>query len=60
LGIRGTDLVSALGNKQLWFQDDDVKEERQIRLESTIDGLRQRFGHFSIQRVLISSLRFIY
>lgn len=53
IGVRGTDLVSALGNKQLSFLDDDVKEERQIRLERTIDDLRRRFGHFSIQRALM-------
>jgi DNA polymerase-4 len=51
IGVRGTDLVSAIGNKQLSFLDDDVKEERQIRLESTIDDIRRRFGHFSVQRL---------
>jgi DNA polymerase IV len=28
IGVRGTYLVSAIGNKQLSFLDDDVKEER--------------------------------
>lgn len=55
IGVRGTDLVSAMGNKQLSFLDDDVKEERTIRLESTIDDLRRRFGHFSVQRALMMS-----
>jgi DNA polymerase-4 len=53
VGVRGADLVSAIGNKQLSFLDDDVKEERLIRLESTIDRLRERFGHFSVQRALL-------
>lgn len=55
VGVRGTDLVSSIRNKQLSFPDDDVKEERMIRLESTIDGLRRRFGHFSLQRALMMS-----
>lgn len=50
---RGADLVSAIGNKQLSFLDDDMEEERMIRLESTIDRLRERFGHFSVQRALL-------
>jgi hypothetical protein len=37
VGMRGADLVSALGNKQLSFLDDDIKEEKAIRLESTKD-----------------------
>jgi DNA polymerase IV len=53
IGERGIDLVSALGYKQLLFLDDDVKEERAIRLESTIDDIRRRFGHFSVQRALM-------
>ena len=48
-----TDLLSALGNKQLSFLDDDVKEERQIKLESTIDDIRRRFKYFSVQRALM-------
>jgi DNA polymerase IV len=53
IGVGGTDLVSALGNKQLSFLDDDVKEERSIRLESTIDDQRRRLRHFSVQRGLM-------
>jgi DNA polymerase IV len=53
LGVRGTDLVSASGDKQLSFLPDDVREEQRIRLESTVDKIRERFGHFSIQRALM-------
>ena len=44
--------MSAIGNKQLSFLDDDMKEERLIRLESTIDRLSERSGHFSMQLML--------
>ena len=53
VGVRGADLVSRLRNKHLSFLDDDIKEERMIRLESTVDRLRERFGHFCVQRVLM-------
>lgn len=53
VGVRGADLVSALGNKQLSFLDDDVKEDKAIRLEKTIDDIRRRFGHFSVQRAIM-------
>jgi DNA polymerase-4 len=53
VGVRDADLVSAFGNKKLSFLNDDVKEERLIRLESTIDRVRERFGHFSVQRALM-------
>jgi DNA polymerase IV len=53
IGVRGADLVSAIGNKQLSFLDDDVKEERAFRLESAIDDICRRFGHFSVQRALM-------
>ncbi len=33
----------------------DVKQDRMIRLESTVDKLRERFGHFSMQRVLLKN-----
>jgi DNA polymerase-4 len=48
LGVRGADLVTAAGNLQLDLFDDKKPEAE--GLERTIDSLRRRFGHYSIQR----------
>ena len=53
VGVRGADLVSAMDDKQLAFFDDDAKEERYIKLERTVDDIRRRFGHFSIQKAIM-------
>ncbi len=53
VGVRGSDLTDASGNKQLSFLDDDMREDRRIRLESAVDKLRERFGHFAIQRAVM-------
>ncbi len=47
LGVRGADLVTAAGNIQL-----DLFDCRQDMepLERTIDNIRKRFGHYSVQR----------
>lgn len=48
VGVRGMDLVTADGNIQLdLFDGDNILGET---LERTIDSLRKRFGHYSIQR----------
>lgn len=57
IGVRGSDLVSATGEQQLSFLDDDAREERSIRLEKTVDDIRRRFGHFSIQRAVMMTDR---
>ncbi len=48
LGVRGADLVTAVGNIQLDLFDDTKLEAAD--LERTIDSLRRRFGHYSVQR----------
>jgi DNA polymerase-4 len=48
LGVRGTDLVTADSNIQLDLFDNS-QVDAQI-LEITVDNLRKRFGHYSIQR----------
>lgn len=48
IGVRGADLVTANGNIQLDLFD-ECKVEAET-LEKTIDSLRQRFGHYSVQR----------
>ena len=53
LGVRGTDLSSAGGERQLTFFEDHLGEDKLIRLESTVDKLRGRFGHFCIQKALM-------
>lgn len=53
LGIRAADLVTADQLTQLsWFSDEEHRD-RQRSLEQTIDSLRSRFGHFSVQRGLM-------
>lgn len=48
IGVRGADLVTATGHVQIdLFDGDNLEEET---LEKTIDGLRRRFGHYSVQR----------
>lgn len=48
LGVRGADLVTATGHIQLdlFAKDKTILED----LEKTIDSIRSRFGHCSIQR----------
>jgi DNA polymerase-4 len=53
LGVRGTDLVDASGDRQLSFLPDDVREEKRVNLESAVDKIRERFGYFSVQRALM-------
>jgi len=48
LGVRGADLVTATGHVQIGLFDGDNLESE--TLEKTIDGLRRRFGHYSVQR----------
>lgn len=53
VGVRGADLVNAMDDKQLAFFEDDEKEERHIKLERTVDDIRRRFGHLSIQKAVM-------
>lgn len=48
IGVRGNDLVTADGNMQIDLFDGDHKDAE--TLECTIDELRNRFGHYSVQR----------
>ena len=48
IGVRGADLVTAAGHVQIDLFDGDNREAE--TLEHTIDGLRRRFGHYSVQR----------
>ncbi|MGI6686367.1 MAG: DNA polymerase IV [Bacillota bacterium] len=50
IGVRGTDLVTEGGAIQVSLFMDEEKRKRHEDLEKTVDTLRKRFGHFSIQR----------
>lgn len=52
IGVRVTDLVSADGYTQLSIFDDDNARLKKEFLEKSIDDVRKRFGHYSIQRAL--------
>ncbi len=53
LGIRTTDLVTADTYTQLCLFEDQNKRFKLEALEQSIDDLRKRFGHYSIQRALL-------
>lgn len=50
LGIRVTDLATADGCTQLSMLDDSKKRLKLESLESSIDLIREKFGHYSVQR----------
>ncbi len=52
LGVRVTDVVMENECGQLSFFDDE-KRLRREQLESSIDGIRSRFGHYSVQRAVL-------
>ena len=54
IGIRGSNLVPVEDMRQTSLFADDIKREKLERLEYAIDGVRQRFGHRSVSRALMS------
>ena len=56
LGVRVTDVVMGDGYEQLSFFDDG-KRLRRERLEASIDRIRSRFGHYSVQRAVLLKAR---
>jgi len=52
LGIRVTDLVPSDEYIQTSFLD-DTKSQKREKLDCSIDSIRSRFGHYSIQRALL-------
>ena len=48
LGVRGGDLVTADGHLQLDLFDNSKLDSETLAI--TIDSLRKRFGHYSVQR----------
>lgn len=53
LGVRGIDLICPAQERQLSLLDNDVDEQRQEALEQTIDGIRDRYGYFSVQKAIM-------
>jgi len=53
IGIRATDFMAEDGPLQVTLFSDEAQRQRQEVLEQTVDGLRRRFGHFSVQRGLM-------
>jgi len=53
LGIRSTDLVTADSYMQLSLFEDQNKRLKLQALEQSIDVVRKRFGHYSVQRALL-------
>lgn len=52
IGVRVTDVVTADTYTQLSLFDDDNIRIKKERLENSIDTIRERFGHYAIQRAL--------
>jgi len=53
IGVRATDLVTADTYTQLSFFYDEKQKLKEEQLEYSIDEIRKRFGHYSIQRALL-------
>ena len=50
VGIRGFDLVQGRGAAQLSMLVDERRRDKRIAIENTVDEIRERWGHFSVQR----------
>ncbi len=53
IGLRGCDLVTADTHEQLSLFEDEKRRLKQEKMEATVDMLRLRYGHFSIQRAVL-------
>lgn len=53
IGVRGCDLVAADSQEQLSLFEDEERRMKEEKLEETVDVLRRRFGHFSVQRAVL-------
>jgi DNA polymerase-4 len=53
IGIRGANLVPIYPTRQLSMFEDDIHRDRAEKLEYMIDYIRNRFGHYSIDRALL-------
>lgn len=53
IGVRATDLVTADTCVQLSLFDEENKKIKQDQLEYSVDDVRRRFGHYSVQRAIL-------
>lgn len=53
IGVRVTDLVTADTYVQLSLFYDEKQKQKKEQLEYSIDEIRRRFGHYSVQRALV-------
>ncbi len=53
IGVRATDLITADSCRQLSIFDDESRRVQMEKLEYSIDDIRRRFGHYSVQRGLL-------
>jgi len=53
IGVRATDLVTADTYVQLSLFCDEKQKFKEEQLEYSIDKIRKRFGHYSVQRALL-------
>ncbi len=54
IGIRATDLVPEQAPWQLTLFEDESARLKQEKLERTVDGIRYRFGHYAINRAIVT------
>lgn len=53
VGVRGCDLVAADTHEQLSLFEDEQTRMKREKVEATVDILRRRFGHLSVQRAVL-------
>jgi DNA polymerase-4 len=53
IGVRATDLITADSCIQLSLFDNEDKRLKLEKLEYSIDDIRRRYGHYSVQRALL-------
>ncbi len=54
LGVRATDLVTADGYMQIsLFDESEIRRAKHQQVENCVDCIRERFGHYSIQRGIL-------
>ena len=54
IGIRAADLVPAQAPAQLTLFEDEAERQRRERLERIVDSIRYRFGHYAINRAIVT------
>jgi len=57
LGIRGADLVEEGTFYQLNLYNNEERRSKVVRLEQCVDRIRGQYGHFSIQRAVLTQER---